>query len=235
VREIVGDLRTYSYLESTRSPGRTDLRSVLVGIAMRPAAKFLYRTCLLGGWRDGLPGITKILVECVYDSLTWLRYLQAHRRGIGEKTHGGDGAPMLGGGGGVGRHFGRIPAYRGGIRIVAVAHGQTQASAAHNWLQVAAQRGGDVALITDWVPSETCVPVIKIERARPLAILRALVTADVRNPIEALVFSDRRGAAASRLLPRHLRGLVPPATLDADPRLLMDKVVNRRPAHERAS
>ncbi len=63
-------------LESTQLPERS-LQALVVGIAIRPTAKFVYRTWLLGGWRDGFAGITKILLDCLYDSLSWIRYARA--------------------------------------------------------------------------------------------------------------------------------------------------------------
>src|ERR1035438_4741785 len=48
VAESVRDLRAYSWLESTQLP-EVSLAAMIVGIAIRPAIKFVYRTWLLGG------------------------------------------------------------------------------------------------------------------------------------------------------------------------------------------
>jgi hypothetical protein len=224
VRESVRDLRSYAWLESTQlaEAGRAAL---VVGIAIRPAAKFLYRTWLLGGWRDGFAGIALIVLDCSYDSLTWIHYGRARRRAGDAARRDGSGDPFRGEAG----HFGRGFHYGGPVRIAAVARGARRTVAAHAWLEDAAGQGADVVLITDSPPSPSRVRTIEIESTGPLGILRTIAWEERRNPIEILLVPGRLGRAASRLLPRHLRGVVEPVSPLADPRRLMNAALDQRP------
>jgi glycosyltransferase involved in cell wall biosynthesis len=222
LRESVRDVRSYAWLESTQlhEGGRAAL---LVGVAIRPTAKFVYRTWLLGGWRDGFAGIALILLDCSYDSLTWVHY--ARRRTIDADRRGKRGESAKGEAG----HFGRGFHYGGPVRIAAVARGARRTVAAHEWLEDAAGEGADVVLITDSPLSPSRVRTIAIESAGPLGILRTIAWEERRNPIEILVIPGRLGRVASRLLPGHLRGVVEPASLQANPRRLMNAALDLRP------
>lgn len=235
LRESVHDLRAYSQLESAQLPDAGPTHAVLIGMVARPVMKFLYRAWLLGGWKDGLPGITKILLDCVYDSLTWARYL----RYGGQRTAGDASAEDAdqredGADGGGGRHFGRVFGYCGPVRIVAVASGRRPSEAAANWLERAARDGADVALITNAPPAWANVRTATIGRAGPITVLRALAREDQRNPIEVLVPPTALARAATRLLPRHLRGRTPPPSLLADPRGVIQSALAQRPDRRQA-
>jgi glycosyltransferase involved in cell wall biosynthesis len=224
--ESVRDLRAYTRLESRHLQADGGARAAILGVAIRPAAKFVYRSWLLGGWRDGWAGITKILLDCLYDSLTWIRYLRSRRRlgrdGGGEPHN--EAAPTAGQG-----HFGHAVGYRGPVRVVAVAHGRAQAAVAHRWLEAAAHEGADVVLITDAGLSSSAVRTVEVERFGALIVLRAIAVEVQRNPIEVLVCSTRRVQALCRLLPAQLRGFSVPGSLEADPRELIEGALSRRP------
>jgi hypothetical protein len=229
LRESVRDLRSYSWLESTQLPEVSGARALVTGIAIRPAVKFVYRTWLLGGWRDGFAGMTKILLDCLYDSLTWVRYAQARRRRTGESGRRDVGVSSGETSNENAGHFGRRFEYSGPVRVAAVAHGVSRTAAAGEWLEAAAREGADVVLITDLARSSSRVRTVPIEGAGPLAVLRAIACEDGRNPIEILAFPSRRWRTAARLLPSHLRGVVPPTSLRADPRQLISAALARRP------
>lgn len=229
LRECVRDLRSYSWLESTQLPEVSPVQALVVGIAIRPAAKFAYRTWLLGGWRDGYAGITKILLDCLYDSLTWVRYVRAGRRATDDSRRSETAGPSSEAWTADAGHFGRSFEYSGPVRIAAVARGADRTTAAHDWLELAAREGADVVLITDAAPSPSRVRTVEIEGAGPLEVLRAIAWEERRNPIEVLVCPGRRARAASRLLPVHLRGVVPPVSLRANSRELIDAALDLRP------
>jgi glycosyltransferase involved in cell wall biosynthesis len=67
LHEAFADTWRYARLESQHvSPPRT-LRTRLIGIVLRPAAKLVYRTLVDGGWRDGWRGMLKIALGAGYD------------------------------------------------------------------------------------------------------------------------------------------------------------------------
>lgn len=220
--ESIRDVRAYAKLEATQLPATGLARAVLVGILARPIAKFIYRAWLLGGWRDGTAGLTKIALDCAYDVLTWTSYLRAR---AGE-TAAGDTASAPG-------HFGHLVGYSGPVRMIAVARGRGQSQVAHDWLEGAREAGADVALITDAPPPRAAVRTIEISVTGPLDVLRALATEDQHNPIEILVLPAARTRRMSRLLPRHLRGLVAPVSLRARPgELIAAALVERAAARD---
>jgi hypothetical protein len=226
--ESVHDMRAYASLESTQLPERS-LQALVVGIAIRPTAKFVYRTWLLGGWRDGFAGITKIVLDCLYDTLSWVGYARASRQPSEDRRRSDRVVASGEARGSDGSHFGRSFEYRGPLRIAAVARGARRTAAALDWLAGAAREGADVVLVTDAAPSQPPVRTVEIEGASPLEVLRALAREERRNPIEVLAFSSKRGRAASRLLPAHLRGVIAPVSLRANPRELVRIALGLRP------
>jgi glycosyltransferase involved in cell wall biosynthesis len=229
LRESLRDLRSYAWLESTQLPDVKPVRAIVVGIAIRPAAKFVYRTWLLGGWKDGFAGLAKILLDCVYDSLTWFHYVRASRRPANAQRSSASNGSTCGAPTDDAGHFGRNSEYTGPVRIAAVAHGERRTAAADAWLEAAAREGADVVLITDAAPSPSHVRTIEIEGTGPLAVLRTIAWEERRNPIEALVFPSWVGRASSWLLPSHLRGGIPAMSLRANPRELISDALHRRP------
>ena len=223
LRESLRDLRRYTWLESLQIDAETGIRAALIGAAIRPATKFVYRSWLLGGWRDGWPGITKILLDCVYDSLTWVRFLNS-RGGVRRRTSqpGSSANATLGR-----RHFGHSIGYRGPVRVLAVARGAAQAVGAQAWLEAAAREGADVVMVTDAPVVPPTVRTVHVERFGVL-VLRAIAAESQRNPIEVLACPSRTERVLCRLLPAQLRGFAAPGSLASGPRELMESALNRR-------
>ena len=226
--ESLRDLRNYTRLESEQLPDGTSLaRALGLGMVLRPTAKFAYRMVILGGWRDGTPGALKILLDCLYDANTWLRYVRegrcARRRGVAAtESDGATGSDATGSHGGG--HFGRAIGYRGPVRIAAVARGERRTAAAESWLERAAGEGADVVLITDARPADPRVRTSAISGRGPLAALRAVAYEEHWNTVEAIVVPSNVGRRTAGLLPGHLRGVIEPSTLDTDPRTVIDAV-----------
>jgi hypothetical protein len=72
--EALGDAWSYARLES-RQLSEAAARAVLIGLTVRPAAKFAYGMVGLGGWRDSWPGALKLAIESAADAAVWVRYL----------------------------------------------------------------------------------------------------------------------------------------------------------------
>jgi (heptosyl)LPS beta-1,4-glucosyltransferase len=213
----IRDVRAYAKLEATQLPATGLARAAMVGVIARPLVKFIYRAWLLGGWHDGTAGLTKIALDCAYDVLTWTSYIRARA----DETAADDAVSAPG-------HFGRVVGYSGPVRMIAVARGRAASQAAHDWLERAREAGADVALIADAPPAGAAVRTIRISGTGPLDILRALATEDQHNPIEVLVLPAARTRRMSRLLPRHLRGLLAPVSLRARPSELIAAVLAQR-------
>ena len=217
--DSIRDVRAYARLEAAQIPNTSLARASLVGVTARPIVKFIYRAWLLGGWRDGTAGLTKIALDCVYDVLTWTRYIKARRDRAGDSASPPRSAPG---------HFGHVVGYSGPVRMIAVARGRRQGQAAHDWLERAREEGADVVLITNAPPARTGIRTVEISGTGPLDVLRALATEDQHNPIEVLVLPAARARRMSRLLPRHLRGLTAPVSLRARPSELMQTALAQR-------
>jgi hypothetical protein len=223
LRETVRDLSAYTRLESMQLHD-TSMHALIVGIAVRPAVKLLYRSLLLGGWRDGLAGITKIAIDCLYDSLTWVRHLRSGDRGRDVREPRGTAAGRSRGG-----HFGSVIGYSGPVRIAAIARGAKQTAAAHDWLKGAERAGADAVLITDSEPPFRSVRTARIAGPGPLSLLRAITAESQRNPIEVLVLGSGGARRAARLLPSQSRGSIAPVSLGADTGELINDVLRHRP------
>ena len=220
LRESVSDLTTYSQLEAmqVQSGG---LAGLTVGIVVRPAVKFMYRTWVLGGWHDGWRGMLKIVHDCVYDALTWVGYARSRTaRMSADEPQNGDGL-------GLGRHFGQVN-YGGPARIAAVALGARLTASAEDWLEAAARDGADVVLITDETSAGSRVRTVPVEGVGVLALLRTISAEAQLNPIEALVVATERGRAAARLLPTRIRGGAAPFSLRSDPQDVIRRTLERR-------
>jgi hypothetical protein len=225
LRDGIRDVRAYARLEAAQIPGGSLVRAALVGVIARPIVKFIYRAWLLGGWQDGPAGLMKIVLDCAYDVLTWTSYIEARRGRAGETASddSADGSTTSAPG-----HFGRVVGYSGPVRMIAVARGRRHSEAAHDWLERARKQGADVVLLTDAPPARTGIRTIEISKTGPLAVLRALAREDQHNPIEILVLPAAAARRMSRLLPRHLRGLIAPVSLRAAPSELMRAALARR-------
>lgn len=188
--EAVGDAIAYARLEATQRR-RPAAGEALVGITVRPLAKFAYRLLIYGGWRDGWRGSTKLALECAADSLATVL-----RIGLGRP------------GGSSG--FGQEPPRRGPVRLVGVSQRRRATRSLVGWLEAAAEAGADVALIATRPPEGTTLPCRLLGGSGPGALARALDAEDQARPIDALVLDGRRERRFLRLAPRALRGAVEP-------------------------
>jgi hypothetical protein len=188
--EAVRDTVAYARLEADQRAG-VSLREASVGIVVRPAAKFAYRTFVYGGWRDGWQGLLKIALECGGDALgTGLR--------VGRGRAGGAGG------------FGQETPLLGPVRIVGVATGRRGAKRLAPWLEDAAAAGAEVAMIAPAAGGSTSLRRRAPDGSGPGAMVRALDAEEQLRPIDALVLGDRRAALLVRLAPEALRGAGPP-------------------------
>jgi hypothetical protein len=187
--EALADARAYARLESTQR-ARPGGRELAIGVAIRPLVKFLYRTFLYGGWRDGWRGLTKIGLDCATDSLT-----QIYARSKG-----------AGGASGFGQEQPRV----GPVRIVGIALSKRAAARLAGWLEEATRAGADVALISTRPAPDGKVVNRELRRGSVGALIRALDAEDQVRPIDALLPAGRRERLLLRFAPRTLRGAVEP-------------------------
>lgn len=188
-REALSDAVAYAKLEAAQR-ARPGAREALVGMLVRPAAKLAYRLLVLGGWRDGWRGSTRISLECAADSLAVARRIVRGRSDGGAPGHGQE-QPRL-----------------GAVKLVGVALSGAADRRLAAWLGEAAAAGADVALI-----SAADGPA-GVRRRRPDghgvgALIRALDAENQARPIDALVAPGRRERALRRIVPRELRGAAP--------------------------
>jgi hypothetical protein len=201
LRGALADQRRYAELESRHIPAPGSAAELLKGAVVRPLAKLAVRTVVFAGWRDGWQGLVRIALEAGGDGAI---FALAAR-------HGGapPGADDLG--------FGRARPEAGPVRIVAVARGAQDRSAAVAWLLAARAAGADVSLVTDARDVDApWLPVHPIEGRGPLALVRALDAAAQARPLDAVAgtAADRRLLAR---LPGFARGWRPPLALEVEP------------------
>jgi hypothetical protein len=188
--EAIRDTRAYARLEA-QGIGEVSARALAAGTLVRPPVKFLYQTALLGGWRDGAPGILRSASEVGGDALTWVR---AWRR--------------RGGGGGAGPgspdgHFGRSAPRVGPVHVLAVGDPR----GARAWLAGAVRAGAWVSVVCSARDAEpelaggAPLRVRTVPRLGPLSLLRAIDAESQLAPVDAYVALDRAGAAVLRALP----------------------------------
>jgi hypothetical protein len=186
--EALRDARSYARLEAEQRAPVGPLGAAF-GALLRPAFKFAYRVFLYGAWRDGWRGMAKVSLECWADSqVAW------HR---------------LRGGGGTETGFGQSPPRLGPVRVVGVALGRNGATALESWLREAGATGVDVALIAPTGATGT-VRTRPLSSSTPAALARALDAEDQVRPIDGIVAAGLRERWLLKLLPRGLRGAVPP-------------------------
>jgi hypothetical protein len=204
-REAVGDMWAYARLEAGQLRAPRTPASVLKGALLRPTAKLLYRLTIDGGWRDGLPGVAKITLDCTGDALVWLRYM-AGARGT---EHGESGVQ-------AGQHYGAWKQQRGSLRVVGVACGTREVGVAERWLERAATCGGDVALVAAHAPGAR-VRVRCPEGTGPAGVIRALAAEEQLRTIDGVVAFGTRARLMLRLAPGELRGHMRDLTAAQDP------------------
>lgn len=207
VHEAWTDMVAYARLEAQMIPRPVVARAAAGGIALRPAAKFLYRLLVGGGWRDGWRGALWIARDCVSDALVWAFAL----------THPDDGPPAA-----PGRrlrgHFGVSKPPSKLVRIIGLARGRRAAEQARGWLLRAAEHGADVALLTDAeLPPTSVLRVVRVRRFTPLHVLRALDAEHQLGPVDALLHAGWREHGLAQGFPRRVRGRASPPRIDDDP------------------
>ena len=185
-REAVGDAWTYARLEAGQMTAPVTASGAVKGALLRPAAKLVYRTVVDGGWRDGWPGLAKILLDVGTDSVVWIRHAS------GRTTERGDSgvAPD--------EHFGAWKYRLGSPRVVALALGAPATETAARWL-ASAPAAADVTLVTD-APAAACAArVRRLPTGGPLSVVRGLDAEEQLRPADAVVPFGRR---ATRILSR---------------------------------
>jgi hypothetical protein len=197
-REALHDSWTYARLEAAQSVPPRGPAGYVKRIALRPAAKLVSRLLVDGGWRDGLPGLAKIALDCWSDAAVGLRQLARRPRGPG----GGD--PEDGSARSAqdaGGHYARSLRI-GSVRVLALALGEDAAEEAREWLERARAAGADVGLVTD-TRADANVPlrVRRLSSSGPLGVIRALDAEDQLRPVDRLVPVGRRARRLVRLLP----------------------------------
>ncbi len=213
LREAFADTWRYARLESQHvSPPRT-LRTGLIGILLRPAAKFVYRTLVDGGWRDGWRGMLKIALDAGSDALVWV--LSILRGGQGEAPANDEEAPREG-------HFGRRPV--GPAKVVALSGGGKAGEAAKQWLSGLRAQGLDVALVSTATANGEGVPLQSVERLSPLNTIRALEIEMQLRTIDAVVSVGGRARLTRKLVPRTLRPEIEGLDVSLDPRAAAELV-----------
>lgn len=228
--EALLDTWRYARLESLHLEAPATARAYAIGISLRPTAKWLYRTIIEGGWRDGWRGLLKISLDTASDALVWVLVLAHARQSpatpIVSRHKGGGPA-----------HFGRRRA--GPVKIVALADGGRAARAAARWLAELRTQGADVALIstgngavgveqrhsegradpraTASFKSIEDVPLRTVKRFGPLTVIRALEIETQLRTIDAVVPVGRRARLIHRLVPGTLRPEIADLDIDLDP------------------
>jgi hypothetical protein len=225
-REALADAWRYARLESEHLAPPGSPLTYVVGIVLRPAAKFAYRLLLEGGWRDGWRGLAKIALDAGSDALVWALVLLGPGR-----NGGGDGTaptpqppspprrastPQPAPGASASGHFGRRP--NGPPKVVAIASRGAPESAAARWLGALADGGVDVALVGEREgPSASALPGQRVERLVSLQTARALDVEMQIRTIDAVVAFGARARLALRLLPAALHPSIAGVAADADP------------------
>jgi len=190
IREAVGDAVRYARLEAEQIAAKRGLRAALVGIVLRPPAKFFTRMFVFRGWRDGWRGWLKIWLDCTSDALVWAHYLRGRRKP--ESTRAG--------------HFAAEHRLDGSPRLVGLAAG-AETERALAWLEAARAAGADVALVSNEQPPNAQLRVRRVGRLTPLVTLAALDREWQLRPYDALAVFSGRPRVVARMLPRRLRGL----------------------------
>ena len=193
--EALGDARRYARLEAGQLQARRTPAALLKGAVLRPAVKLLYRLTADGGWRDGWAGTAKITLDCATDATVWIR----HAAGLHGSERGESGVDPD-------QHYGAWKARLGSVRVLAVAAGAGPSAAAVRWLEQAAGAGADAALLSTDPPAGAGVRVRRLERLRPLTLIRALDAEEQLRTIDAVVAFGRPAELMLHAVPRELRG-----------------------------
>jgi glycosyl transferase family 2 len=192
--EAVRDMWNYARLEASVLPRARSPLTVIVGVIVRPAAKFAYRAIVDGGWRDGGRGLGRIGLECLGDALVWIRRSLRGSRGAGPPGHFATGRP---------------PGW-GTPVVIGIASGRRAAGRAGEWLERAAPEGLDVALLSNAARVDGAVRVRRVPRFGPMLLARALeAERQLRGQADALLVEGRAARLVVRVMPASLRGRQP--------------------------
>jgi glycosyltransferase involved in cell wall biosynthesis len=205
-REALGDAWRYARLEAGQLQAGRTLPGAIKGAIVRPVAKFLYRLSVDGGWRDGWRGAARIAIDCLTDSIVWIRYLSGHHG----HERGDSGVE-------TGLHYGAWKLRRGSARIVGIAAGAGAIADAARWLADAAEGGADVSLIAPGAPEAPAVRIRRLDRFGPIALIRALDAEEQLRPLDAVVAFGRRATLLLHAVPSELRGHMREVSPSLDP------------------
>jgi Glycosyl transferase family 2 len=198
--EAFRDARNYARLEASLLPAPGSPAALVKGTVVRPAGKFWFRLLVDGGWRDGWRGVVRIGIDCLSDSMVWIR-----------RARGGD-ADGSGGEAAADGHFagGRPPGW-GTPVVIGVASGAAAAARAADWLAGAAGEGIDVSLVTNAAPAPGWPRVRSVRRLGPIRLARALeAERQLRGQADAQLVEGRLARVLMRLVPGTLRGRAAP-------------------------
>jgi glycosyltransferase involved in cell wall biosynthesis len=229
--EAIGDVWRYARLEAEQLHAPRSLRGLVTGGLLRPAVKVVDRLVIDGGWRDGAPGLAKILLDAGGDSAVWFRHVLLRHDG----RRGDSGRH-------AGQHYGAWTFRQGAVRIVAVAYGADASSAATRWLAGArADLGADVTLIADHVvpgddrggpvPDTSQRASVRVHTpggSGPLALTRALEAEEQLRSFDAVVSFGDRAARLLRRVPGRLRGALQATGADQAPHNVYDRALALR-------
>jgi glycosyltransferase involved in cell wall biosynthesis len=220
LHEALADAWRYARLETGQMESRLTALTFIRGAFVRPAAKFVYRMLVDGGWRDGWRGTTKIAIDCSIDSTVWVRHL-AGRRGEAVGRSGVESSS----------HYGATNFRAGGPRVVGVAFGARSRARACDWLRSLQSAGGDAALLSNLGEDGTApsadqgvVRVRRLSRANPLYLIRALDAEQQLRTIDAVVAFGPRARTLLRVVPAGLRGAVRGIYEGTDPLAVAERV-----------
>jgi hypothetical protein len=216
LHEALLDMWRYAQLESHHVASPATSRAYVTGMVLRPMMKFLYRTFVDGGWRDGWRGLLKISLDVSSDALVWLLVLL--RRDEGPSDHVGAGGA---------EHFGQRS--EGPVRIVALAAEGHSTSMAADWLSALQAGGADVVLISEDRTPDRDIPSQTVSRIGPLAIIRALEIQRQVRIFDAVVPFGRRARLVQRLLPGTFKPEIPGLSSDLHPDRALELLRTRFP------
>ena len=195
--EALADARNYARLEASLLPPAGSAAARVKGTLVRPMAKFWFRLIVDGGWRDGWRGLARIGLDCVSDSMVWIRRSRPRpEEGAGQPEPAGDG------------HFaGGRPQGWGTPVVVGVASGARAAVGAGEWLAEARREGIDAALVANAPAGVGGLRVRRIPRFGPLRLARALeAERQLRGQCDAVLVEGRVARWFMRSMPVSLRG-----------------------------
>jgi hypothetical protein len=210
--QFAAETVAYARLDAAQLQAPRTLRSRASGAIIRPLAKFAWRICVSGGWRDGLPGVAMIARDCVYDSIVWLSPAP-------EVTPARQAAIATG-------HYGSRRWPRGEPHVIAVGYG-TGGDAARRWAEAAQAEGLDVTLMTEHAV-DPGVPARRLGSRSLVTLLRALSAEEGVRTVDAVIPFGARARLRCRLVPRALFGVLHPPSRPPAPALLREQVMAAR-------